>query len=97
MTMTAPTDVELPKHPEASQAELHRAANGWAIAFTGEAPFPGEEFTISADSLVEAGVDPAAERLVTGYVETRLLAAGYGISPWDERPPAALEGWTLRR
>jgi hypothetical protein len=36
-------------------------------------------------------------RLVTGYVETRLLAAGYGISPWDERPPAALQGWTLRR
>jgi hypothetical protein len=95
--MSTPTDVELPKHPEASQAALHHAANGWAINFTGEEPFPGEEFTISADSLVEAGVDPSAERLVTGYVETRLLAAGYGISPWAERPPAALEGWTLRR
>jgi hypothetical protein len=95
--MSAPTDVELPQHPEASQAELHRAADGWAVAFTGGEPFPGQEFTISADTLVEAGVDPSQERLVTGYVETRLLAAGYGISPWPERPPAALEGWTLRR
>jgi hypothetical protein len=94
--MSTPTDVELPRHPEASQAELHRAVDGWAISFSGEEPFPGDEFTISADRLVEAGVDPSAERLVTGYVETRLLAAGYGISPWAERPPAALEGWTLR-
>jgi hypothetical protein len=95
--MSTPTDVELPRHPEASQAELHRAANGWAISFTGEDPFPGEEFAISADRRVQAGVDPSADRLVTGYVETRLLAAGYGISPWAERPPAALEGWIPRR
>jgi hypothetical protein len=62
--MAAPTGVELPKHPEVSQAELHRGANSWAISFTGEEPFPGEEFTINADRLVEAGVDPTAERLV---------------------------------
>jgi hypothetical protein len=94
--MPAPTDIELPRHPEASRADLHRAGSDWAITFTGEEPFPGEEFAISTDTLVEAGVDPSLERLVTGYVETRLLAAGYGISPWAEKPPAAVEGWTLR-
>jgi len=36
------------------------------------------------------------DHLVSGYVETRLLAAGYGIAPWDETPEDALEGWTLR-
>jgi hypothetical protein len=94
--MPAPTDIDPPRHPEASLAELHRAADGWAVTFTGEEPFRGEEFVISADTLVEAGVDPSQERLVTGYLETRLLAAGYGIAPWAERPPSALEGWTLR-
>jgi len=70
--MPAPTDIELPKHPEASLAELHRAADGWAVTFTGEEPFEGEEFVISVDTLVEAGVDPSQERLVTGYVVTAL-------------------------
>jgi hypothetical protein len=95
--MSAPVDIELPQHPEASRAELHREGGGWAITFSGREPFAGQEFAITADTLVEAGVDPSRERLVTGYVETRLLAAGYGISPWDERPPAASGGWTLRR
>ena len=94
--MSPPTDIELPKHPAASLAELHRAGGGWAITFSGHEPFAEDEFTITTDTLVEAGVDPSRERLVTGYVETRLLAAGYGISPWDERPPAAVAGWTLR-
>jgi hypothetical protein len=93
----APIDIELPQHPEASRAELHRDPDGWAITFSGQEPFAGQEFVIAADTLVGAGVDPSLERLVTGYVETRLLAAGYGIAPWDETPPAATGGWTLRR
>jgi hypothetical protein len=96
--MAAPTDIELPQHAEASRAELHRAGGGWAITiFSGQEPCAEEEFAIAAGSLVDAGVDPSLERLVTGYVKTRLLAAGYGISTWDEKPPAALGGWTLRR
>jgi hypothetical protein len=95
--MHAPVDIELPQHTDASRAELHRAGGGWAITFLGRESSAAEEFAITADTLVEAGVDPSRERLVTGYVETRLLAAGYGIAPWDERPPAALGGWTLRR
>jgi hypothetical protein len=94
--MPTPTDIILPKHPDASQAELHRAGADWAITFTGQEPFAADELTIAADTLVEAGIDPSLEGLVTGYMETRLLAAGYGISPWDERPPAAVGGWTLR-
>jgi hypothetical protein len=95
--MPAPTGIELPQHLEASRAELHRAADGWAITFSGQEPFAEEEIAIPADTLVDAGVDPSRERLVTGYVATRLLAAGYGISAWDEKPPAALGGWTPRR
>ncbi|MGA2305395.1 MAG: hypothetical protein ABSH29_14490 [Acidimicrobiales bacterium] len=95
--MPAPTDIEMPQHPEALRAELHRAGSDWAITFSGQEPFAEEEFAITTDSLVDAGVDPSRERLVTGYVETRLLAAGYGISTWDEKPPTALGGWTLRR
>ena len=94
--MPTPTDINLPKHPEASQAELHRTGGDWAVTFTGQEPFAEDEFTIAADTLVDAGIDPSLEGLVTGYVETRLLAAGYGISPWDKRPPAAVGGWTLR-
>jgi hypothetical protein len=75
---------------------LHRAGGDWTITFSGQEPFAGEEFAITADTLVEAGVDPSRERLVTGYVETRLLAAGCGISAWDEKPSAALGAWTLR-
>jgi hypothetical protein len=93
---TAPTDIELPQHHEASRAELHREGGNWVILFSGQEPFE-EEFAIAADTLVDAGVDPVRDRLVTGYVETRLLAAGYGISTWDEKPPAALGGWTLKR
>jgi len=74
----------------------HEALADGAITFTGQEPFAADELTIAADTLVEAGIDPSLEGLVTGYVETRLLAAGYGISPWDERPPAAVGGWTLR-
>jgi hypothetical protein len=95
--MTSPVDIEFPKHPAASSAELHREGGDWAITFSGREPFAGQEFAITADTLVEAGVDPSLERLVTGYVETRLLAAGYGISPWDETPPAASGAWNLRR
>jgi hypothetical protein len=93
----SPVDIELPQHPDASRAELHRNGGGWAISFSGQESFAGDEFAIAADTLVEAGVDPSRERLVTGYVETRLLAAGYGIAPWEETPPAATGGWTLRR
>jgi hypothetical protein len=95
--MHAPVDIELPQHPDASHAELHREGGDWAVTFSGRESFAGQEFTIAADTLVEAGVDPSLERLVTGYVETRLLAAGYGIAPWDESPPTASGGWTLRR
>jgi hypothetical protein len=96
--VSVPTDIELPQHPEASRAELHRAGGDWAIMFfSGQEPTAAEEFAIAADTLVDAGVDPSRERLVTGYVETRLLAAGYGISTWVEKPPAALGGWTLKR
>jgi hypothetical protein len=45
---------------------------------------------------MQAGIDPTVDRLVTGYVETRLLAAGYGISPWDDKPSESVEGWILR-
>ena len=97
MTVHTPVDIELPQHPGASHAELHREDGGWAITFSGQDSFAVQEFVIAADTLVEAGVDPSLERLVTGYVETRLLAAGYGISPWDERPAATSGAWALRR
>jgi hypothetical protein len=43
------------------------------------------------------GMDLSLGGLVRGYVETRMLVAGYGISTWDEKPPATLGGWALRR
>jgi hypothetical protein len=95
--VSVPVDIELPQHRDAARAELHREGGGWAITFSGREPFAGDAFAIAADALVEAGVDPSQERLVTGYVETRLLAAGYGIAPLDETPPAASGGWALRR
>jgi hypothetical protein len=94
--VSVPTDIELPRHPDASSAELHRSGEDWALTFTGEDPFQGEELTILATSLVEAGVDPSLDRLVTGYVETRLLAAGYGIAPSEEVSPDPGGAWTLR-
>jgi hypothetical protein len=93
--VSGPVDIEIPKLADASSAELHRADDGWAISFEGQEP--SRDFPIRADSLVEAGVDPTLDRLVTGYVETRLLAAGYGISPREEIPPNSQCAWTLRR
>jgi len=94
--MSTPTDIELPKYPAASRAELHRAGGGWSITFSGRELFAEDDVTITVDTLVEAGGDPSRERLVTGYMETRLLAAGYGIAPSDDKPADAVEGWTLR-
>jgi hypothetical protein len=93
----APVDIELPKHDDASWAELHRIGDDWAITFMGEEPSEGDQFTIRAESLVEAGVNPNRDRLVTGYVETRLLAAGYGIAPREEVPLDSEGAWALRR
>jgi hypothetical protein len=95
--MSVPTDVELPKHSGASSAELHRIGENWTISFGGQDPFFQEEFTIPAGSLADAGVNPSLNRLVTGYVETRLLAAGYGISPREDKPPDVEGAWELRR
>jgi hypothetical protein len=94
--VSVPTDIELPRHPDASSAALRRTGDDWALTFTGEEPFQGEEFTIMAASLVEAGVDPSLDRLVTGYVETRLLAAGYGIAPSEDASPDSGGAWVLR-
>jgi hypothetical protein len=94
--VSVPTDIELPLHPEAAWAALHRMGDGWALTFTGREPFAGAQITIPPAALTDAGVDPSLDHLVSGDVETRLWAAGYGIAPWDERPGDALEGWTLR-
>jgi hypothetical protein len=95
--MSAPTDIELPQLPDAASAELHRIGNDWALSFAGPQPGRSENITIRADSLVEAGVNPSLDRLVTGYVETRLLAAGYGIAPSQDGPPNCQCAWVLHR
>jgi hypothetical protein len=60
------------------------------LTFTGQEPFPGEQILIPPGALADARVDPSLDHLVSGYVETRLLVAGYGIAPWDDRPADAL-------
>jgi hypothetical protein len=94
--VSTPSDIKLPKHAEASWAALHQVGEDWQIAFAGDEAFQGDQILVSADALGEAGIDPHMDRLVVGYVETRLLAAGYGIAPWDEKPSNATEGWVLR-
>ena len=81
----------MPRH----RKRVHRAANGWAISFTGEEPFRAKNSRSALTPWWRRAWTLTARRLVTATWKTRLLAAGYGISPWDERPPAALEGWTL--
>jgi hypothetical protein len=68
----------------------------WSLAFSTPEASVADPVLIPDSALAQAGIDPLVDRLVAGYVETRLLAAGYGISPWDGKPPEAVEGWTLR-
>jgi hypothetical protein len=94
--VAGPIDIELPRFREASSAYLFRTATEWSVSFlASEAPV-ADPVPISGDALIQAGIDPAVDRLVAGYVETRLLAAGYGISPWEGKPTEVVEGWTLR-
>ena len=91
-----PTDIDLPKHTGATWAALHRTGDDWTVSFLAEEPLTAEPVPLSVGVLAEAGIDASQDRVVVGYVETRLLAAGYGIAPWDDSPPDASEGWTLR-
>jgi hypothetical protein len=83
-------DIELPATPNASRADPHRAGSDWTVTFSDQELFAEEDFAITSESLADAGVDLSLEGLVRGYVETRMLVAGYGISTWDEKPPATL-------
>jgi hypothetical protein len=95
-TFVAPTDIELPKDTGAKRAALHRDGDDWTLIFLSEQEPSTDPVPLSVDGLAEAGIDASHDRAVVGYVETRLLAAGYGIAPWHESPPDASEGWTLR-
>jgi hypothetical protein len=91
-----PTDIDLPKHAEATAAALHRDGDGWCVTFSGSDGFEATNYPISDVDLSEAGIDPSQDRVVVGYVETRLLAAGYGFQAGDDSPSDVLEAWTLR-
>jgi hypothetical protein len=91
-----PTDIDLPKGTGATRAALHRDGDDWTLVFLIEEQPTTDPVPLSVDNLAEAGIDASHDRAVVGYVETRLLAAGYGFAPWDESPPDASEGWTLR-
>jgi hypothetical protein len=92
----SPTEIDLPKGTGATRASLHRQGDDWTVTFLFEEQPSADSVPLTAGDLAEAGIDASQDRVVVGYVETRLLAAGYGIAPWDESPPDASEGWTLR-
>jgi hypothetical protein len=91
----APTEIDLPQGTGATRAALHRNGVDWTVIFLTEEHPSTDPVPLSAGDLAEAGIDATQDRVVVGYVETRLLAAGYGIAPWAESPPDASEGWTL--
>jgi hypothetical protein len=91
----APTEIDLPQGTGATWAALHRQGEDWIVTFLPEEQLSVDPVPLSAGDLAQAGIDASQDRVVVGYVETRLLAAGYGIAPWDESPPEASEGWKL--
>ena len=64
--MTAPTDVELPRAPRGIAGGVAPGGQSVGHHFHWRGAVPGGEITISPDSLVEAGMNPAAERLRHG-------------------------------
>jgi hypothetical protein len=96
-TPVIPQDIALPTHLDATTAALHRSGDDWRLAFSGEPPFEPRDVPILAAHLTDAGIGDTEDRIVIGYIETRLLAAGYGLAEWPDPPPDAVEGWVLRR
>jgi hypothetical protein len=90
-----PTDIDLPKYSQATVAALHRDGDDWSLSFNGDPGFTADGHQISQSDLAAAGIDGSQDRLVVGYVESRLLAAGYGFEAGDGSPTDVVEAWTL--